>query len=296
MFETLYSELQLNAYYDWSNYWVFVVAMVLLLLEGIRLLLKKAMTWNILGDAITNFITLYAFIGITYLFIATFYISGYYYVYQHFSITQLPTNLWTILACILLADLVYYWEHRTMHRVGIGWATHTVHHSSPYFNISVAYRFGPLDGLLPFFFHLPLAMLGFNPMLIFLSESLVQLYQTLLHTEVVKKLPRPVEAIMNTPSHHRVHHGSNKQYHDKNYAGIFIIWDRMFGTFEEEKEKVVYGISDPIESINPFKVFFHGLYRLGKKIIDARGWRNKLGHILQPPGWEPAAERELQGG
>ena len=142
-----------------------------------------------MGDAITNFITLYFYLGITYIFIATLYISGFYYVYQNFSIAQLPTNLWTILACILLADITYYWEHRMMHRVGLGWATHTVHHSSPYFNISVAYRFGPLDGLLPFFFHLPLAMLGFNPVLIFLSESLVQLYQTLLHTEVVKTLP-----------------------------------------------------------------------------------------------------------
>ena len=191
MFDTLYSELQLNAWYDWSNNWVFVISLAWLALEAVRLLLKKAMTWNLLGDAITNFITLYAFIGLTYLFLATFYIAGFYYVYQNFSITQLPTNLWTIVACIVLADLVYYWEHRMMHRVGLGWATHTVHHSSPYFNISVAYRFGPMDGLLPFFFHLPMAMLGFNPILIFLSESLVQLYQTLLHTEVVRKLPRP---------------------------------------------------------------------------------------------------------
>lgn len=287
MFENLFSELQLNAYYDWSNNWMFVASLALLSLEGLRLMLRKAMTWNILGDAITNFITLYASLGISYLFIATFYISGFYYVYQNLSITQLPTNLWTILACILLADIAYYWEHRMTHRVGIGWATHTVHHSSPYFNISVAYRFGPLDSLFPFFFHLPLAMLGFNPVLIFLSESLVLLYQTLLHTEVVKKLPKPIEAVLNTPSHHRVHHGSNKQYHDKNYAGIFIIWDRMFGTFAEEKEKVIYGISEPINSVNPINVFFHGLYRLFKKVITAKGWRNKLGYLFMPPGWEP---------
>ena len=107
-----------------------------------------------------------------------------------------------------------------------------------------------------FFFHLPLALMGFNPILIFLSESIVQLYQTLLHTEVVKKLPKPIEKIMNTPSHHRVHHGSNKQYHDKNYARIFIIWDRIFGTFAEEKEKVIYGITNALNSVNPFKVFF----------------------------------------
>jgi sterol desaturase/sphingolipid hydroxylase (fatty acid hydroxylase superfamily) len=287
MFDSLYSELQLNAYYEWSNYWVYVIALALLSLEALRLLLKKALTWNILGDTVTNFITLYAFLGIGYLTVATFYIGGFYLIYENFSITKLPTNIWTILACILLADIAYYWEHRMMHRVGIGWATHTVHHSSPYFNISVAYRFGPLDGILPFFFHLPLALMGFNPVLIFLSESVVQLYQTLLHTEAVKKLPKPIEAIMNTPSHHRVHHGSNKQYHDKNYAGIFIVWDRMFGTFAEEKEKVVYGITNPLNSVNPFKVFFHGVYRLAKKMKDAKGWRNKMGHFFLPPGWEP---------
>ncbi len=287
MFDTLFSELQLNAYYEWSNYWVFMVALALLLLEAVRLLLKKALTWDVMGDAVTNFITLYAFLGIGYLTVATFYLGGFYFAYEYFSITKLPTNMWVILACILLADIAYYWEHRMMHRVGIGWATHTVHHSSPYFNISVAYRFGPLDGILPFFFHLPLAILGFNPILIFLSESIVQLYQTLLHTEVVKKLPKPIEAVMNTPSHHRVHHGSNKQYHDKNYAGIFIIWDRMFGTFVEEKEKVIYGITNPLNSLNPFKVFFHGLYRLAIKIKTARGWRNKMGHFFLPPGWEP---------
>ena len=288
MFETYYSELQLNSYYEWSNYWVFLVALALLGLEGLRLLWLKRLTWNVIGDAITNFITLYAFLGISLLFYASFYLAGFYFFYEYFSITKLNTNIWTIIACILLADLAYYWEHRMMHRVGIGWATHTVHHSSPYFNISVAYRFGPLDGFLPFFFHLPLAILGFNPILIFLSESIVQLYQTLLHTEVVKKLPRPIEAVFNTPSHHRVHHGSNKQYHDKNYAGILIIWDRMFGTFKEEKEKVVYGITNPIDSINPLKVFFHGIYRLGNKVFHAKGWKAKLGHLFLPPGWEPS--------
>ena len=288
MFDTLYNDFQLNAWYDWSNNWMFIVSMGWLAFEALRLLYRKAVTWNIVGDTVANFVTFSAFSVITYVFIAAVYIGGFYYVYANFSITQLPTNGWTILACILLADLAYYWEHRMTHRVGIGWATHTVHHSSPYFNISVAYRFGPLDGIMPFFFHLPLAVLGFNPVLIFLSESLVLAYQTLLHTEVIRKLPRPIEAIFNTPSHHRVHHGSNKQYHDLNYAGILIVWDRMFGTFAEEKEKVVYGISDPIDSVNPITVFVHGLQRLGGKMLRARGWRNKLAYLWRPPEWEPS--------
>ena len=177
-----------------------------------------------------------------------------------------------------------------MHRCALGWATHTVHHSSPYFNISVAYRFGPLDGVMPFFFHLPLAMLGFNPIVIIFAEGFVQLYQTLLHTEVVKKLPRPVEYLFNTPSHHRVHHGSNPEYIDKNYAGILIIWDRMFGTFAEEKAKVNFGITVPVNTINPLKVFFVGLTRLASQVSACKGISAKLGTLIMPPGWKPKSQ------
>ncbi len=137
-----------------------------------------------------------------------------------------------------------------MHRVNLLWATHSVHHSSPFFNISVAYRFGPMDGVWPIFFHLPLVFLGFNPFVVFFAEMFVQLFQTALHTEAVKKLPRPFEWIFNTPSHHRVHHASNRKYLDANYAGIFIIWDRLFGTFVKEDEKIVYGLVKPIPEIN----------------------------------------------
>lgn len=287
--ENLLTEFQLSAYYDWINDWVLVAALVVLLIEIAVLAVRKSLSLNLVGDTVTNFVTLFGFIGIS-LLVYSAYLGGFYVVYEYFSITKLPSNGWTLIACILLADIAYYWEHRTMHRIGIGWATHTVHHSSPYFNISVAYRFGPLDGILPFFFHLPLAFMGFNPILIVLSESIVQLYQTFLHTELVRKLPKPIEAIMNTPSHHRVHHGSNKQYHDKNYAGIFIIWDRMFGTFEEEKEKVVYGITNPIESVNPFVVFFHGFTRLAKQIWSAEGLADKLGYFFRPPGWQPVKQ------
>ena len=140
MLDNTFSELQINAMYDWTNYWVFAISILFLLFEGFRLLTQRKMSWNILGDSVTNFITLYAYLGIAYLFYGTVYIAGFYYVYQNWSITQLPVTVWTILACIILADVTYYWEHRAMHRIAIGWATHTVHHSSPYFNISVAYR------------------------------------------------------------------------------------------------------------------------------------------------------------
>ncbi|MBE1285857.1 MAG: sterol desaturase family protein [Rhodobacteraceae bacterium] len=281
-----YSEWQVYAWEVSLGDWFFALSLAFLAFELARLATKKALSWNLLGDTVANFVTLALFIAMN-LAMTGLVVAAYYYVYENFSLTQLPINGWTILLCVLLADLVYYWEHRFMHRVGIGWATHTVHHSSPYFNISVAYRFGPLDGFIPLFFHIPLVMLGFNPLVVFFSEVLVQLYQTALHTETVKKLPRPVEAVMNTPSHHRVHHGSNPQYIDKNYAGIFIIWDRMFGTFEEEREKVVYGVVPPLNSINPVHVFVHGLTKLAGQVWTAKGWRTKLAYLVKPPGWTP---------
>ena len=274
--------------------WGFTVAAVIFIFEILLLAVRRLITKNVLGDAIANFITLGMFIAVNTFFIGVMYITAFYWVYINFSLVQLPTNLWTILACILLADIAYYWEHRFVHRVGFGWATHAVHHSSPYFNISVAYRFGPLDGLMPLFFYIPLAMLGFNPLVIFFTEMIVQIYQTLLHTEVVKKFPRPIEYIFNTPSHHRVHHGSNKQYLDKNYAGIFIIWDRLFGSFEEENEKVIYGVTKPIETINPLKVFFFGYANLFRKMFSSGSIREAMGYFFKPPEWEPAYKRKIE--
>jgi len=144
-----------------------------------------------------------------------------------------------------------------------------------------------MDAVFGLPFHLPLVFIGFDPILVLFSAAVVQLYQTALHTEVIGKFPRFIEAILNTPSHHRVHHGSNPQYIDKNYAGIFILWDKMFGTFEEEDEKVIYGVLPPINSNNPFIVFFHGLTGLFGKVWNAKGFKNKLLYLLKPPGWHP---------
>lgn len=275
--------------YFWEeliNDWFFLVALAFLAFELVRYGLKRRLTWNLLGDAVTNYITLAMFIGITFV-IGAAYLAAFFFIYETYRFWTVPITVWSIVLAIVLADFIYYWEHRFMHRVGIGWATHTVHHSSPYFNISVAYRFGPLDGIVPFFFHAPLLLIGFHPFLVFFAEVVVQVYQTLLHTEAVGKLPRPVEAVMNTPSHHRVHHGSNPAYLDKNYAGIFIVWDRMFGTFEEEKDAVTYGLVDPIDSINPLTVFFHGFARLGCNMARAGSIGNALAFLIKPPGWTP---------
>ena len=277
--------------YEWEvllDNWVFLAMSAFLVFELLRLAAKKALGWSVIGDAVTNYVTLVAFIAIAFVLLGAFYVGSYYFVYEYFRLMTIPITPWSIALCIVLADLAYYFEHRFTHRVGVAWATHTVHHSSPYFNISVAYRFGPLDGFFPLFFHLPLVFAGFNPILVLFAEAVVQLYQTALHTETIGKLPRPVEAVMNTPSHHRVHHGSNPRYLDKNYGGIFIVWDRLFGTFEEETEPVVFGITKPLGTVNPLVVFFHGYGRLARQVWTARGFGAKVGYLLQPPGWAPA--------
>ena len=288
LLDQVYNPETLSLWEQWADESLFVICTALLCVELIRYGVKKRFSWNLLGDVLTNYCTLFMFIGITFV-IAGAYVGLFYLVYEYFSITQLPITGWTILLALVLADLAYYWEHRFTHRVGLAWATHRVHHSSPHFNISVAYRFGPLDALFPLFFYLPLVAMGFHPLLVFFTEKLVQLYQTALHTETVGKFPKPIEALMNTPSHHRVHHGSNPEYLDKNYGGIFIIWDRMFGTFSEEQAQVRYGLMTPINTLNPIKVFFLGYVRLFQKIAAVPTFSNAMGYLWCPPDWQPAS-------
>ena len=283
---TSLSEAELYGWELFIGDYFFVFATLLLVFELLRYLARKEMTKTVFGDVLSNYVTLAMFMGISYVIIAGFYLTAYFWV-ASFAVFDIASNWATVLICIVLADLAYYWEHRFMHRWNLAWATHSVHHSSPFFNISVAYRFGPMDGIWPIFFHLPLILLGFDPYVVIISEMLVQLYQTLLHTESIKKLPRPIEAIMNTPSHHRVHHGSNPQYLDANYAGIFIIWDKWFGTFAPEEEKVVYGVTEQLNSVNPITIFFHGIYRLVRDIHATRGLGNKLLFPFRGPEFAP---------
>lgn len=279
-----FSESQIVQWETLLGDWFFVASIAFLLIELVLYALKKQFTRNLLGDTVANFMTLVFFLGVVFA-IGIVYLNIFYYVYDEWRLFTLDITSLSIIAAVVLADFAYYWEHRFTHRVGIGWATHTVHHSSPHFNISVAYRFGPLDGVIPLFFHLPLVLAGFNPLLVLFAEVFVQLYQTALHTEVIKKFPRWVEAVFNTPSHHRVHHGSNKEYIDKNYAGIFIIWDKLFGTFEKERTKAVYGVLPPIESVNPLIIFFSGLMDVAKKMRSAPTLGAAFTYLIKPPGW-----------
>ena len=293
----LWTAMKETDVFGWETFmddWFFVFSATFLLFEFTRYLFKKKMSWSLLGDSIVNYLTLFMFIFVNLALLAVLYVSAYSWASQ-IAVFNIGINWATIAVCIILADLAYYWEHRFMHRVNLLWATHSVHHSSPHFNISVAYRFGPMDGVWPILFHLPLVLLGFNPFVVFFAEKFVQLFQTALHTEVIRKFPRPIEAVFNTPSHHRVHHASNQKYLDSNYAGIFIIWDRMFGTFVREDEKVVYGLVKPIKEIKtigdflaaPFIAFFHGFWRLGRNVITAKGFKNKWMYVFATPEWKP---------
>lgn len=203
---------------------------------------------------------------------------------------RLDTSLWWTWVLVFFADdLAYYWFHRAHHEVRLLWASHVVHHSSQYYNFSTALRqtWTPFGGL-PFW--APLALLGVPPWAIFLQQSISLLYQFFLHTERVTKLPRPVELVMNTPSHHRVHHGNNGAYIDRNYGGILIVWDRLFRTFEAEGERVVYGLTRQLRTHNPLVVATHEYAAIWRDVRDDVRWRDRLGHVLRGPGWAPAAD------
>ena len=193
---------------------------------------------------------------------------------------------WVLL--FLVEDFSYYWFHRVHHEVRVFWASHVVHHSSQFYNLSTALRQSwttPMTGL-PFW--VPLAFVV-PPWMLLTQQSISLLYQFFLHTERIDRMWRPVELVMNTPSHHRVHHGANLGYLDRNYGGILIVWDRMFGTFRAEDERVVYGLTKNIETFNPVRVAFHEFGAIWADLRRARTWRTRFGHLLRGPGWVPGA-------
>ena len=199
---------------------------------------------------------------------------------------RLPTDAWWAWVALFVADdLAFYCYHRSHHRVRLFWATHVVHHSSQRYNLSTALRqdWTPFSATL---FWAPSALL-FPPWMVLLALTWNLLYQFGLHTEAVRRLPRPIELIFNTPSHHRVHHGSQAQYLDRNYAGILIVWDRVFGTFQAEEERVRYGLTANIATHNPARVAFGEFGALWRDVRAARRWRDRVGYVVHGPGWAP---------
>lgn len=187
---------------------------------------------------------------------------------------------------VLAWDFLYYWDHRWSHERRVLWASHVNHHSSRHYNLSTALR-QSWTGYVVHWVFMPMLALGFSPTQVARAGEVNLLYQYWVHTETVDRLPRTLESVLNTASHHRVHHGTNPQYLDRNYAGILIIWDRLFGTFEPEGERVHYGLTKDIDTHNPIKVAFHEWADIARDVQQSNTWRERAGYILGPPGWQP---------
>lgn len=201
---------------------------------------------------------------------------------------------WWVWPLALLADdLVFYFWHRSSHEIRILWAGHVTHHSSLHFNLSTGIRAGVGERLTKPFFWLPLALLGFSVDVLVIVSGVSLLYQMLLHTQLVGRLPGWIEMLFNTPSHHRVHHASNPCYLDRNHGGVLIIWDRLFGTFSEEanSEPCRYGLTGNIGPVGPVRLVMHEYLAILASLRLAQGWRERLRCIFGPPSWSPETLR-----
>jgi sterol desaturase/sphingolipid hydroxylase (fatty acid hydroxylase superfamily) len=209
----------------------------------------------------------------------------FYWFYQH-RLFEIPLNAWSVLLLFLLQDFFYYWFHRGSHRIRWMWASHVTHHSSETMNLSTALRQSltyPLSGM--WIFWLPLAWIGFKPEQVILIVAVNLGYQFFVHTESVRRLPKVFEAVFNTPSHHRVHHARNPQYIDRNYAGVLVIWDKLFGSFVPEEAPCDYGITRQIHTRNPLTMMFHEWRDMFADVGRAGPLRQRLKHLWAPPEW-----------
>ncbi len=213
-----------------------------------------------------------------------------------YELTPLRVELtwWTLPLILVAQDFFYYWSHRSHHVIRILWASHVVHHSSQRFNLSTALR-QTWTGFTSFVFYIPLILVGVHPGVLAFCQSINLVYQFWIHTERIDRLPAPIEAVFNTPSHHRVHHASQGSYLDRNFAGMLIVWDRMFGSFEPEGEHCRYGLTTNIDTYNPVKVAFHEYAAIGRDLRVAQGWRQRVGLLVNKPGWAPGADAASQG-
>jgi alkylglycerol monooxygenase len=208
------------------------------------------------------------------------------FLWENYRLFTIEMNWWTFILLLLGVDFIFYWVHRWGHSINIMWAAHSPHHSAEEMNFFVALRASVTQRLCSFLFFFPLALVGFKPLHIYMMSGIHLFIAFLHHTEFVGKLGW-FEKYFTTPSHHRVHHGVNFKYLDKNFGEFLIIWDKIFGTFEEEKEKVVYGIYDHPQSWNPIRINFHYYIVLWKYAAAAPFWWDKIRVWFMPAGWRP---------
>ena len=242
-----------------------------------------------LGDTISS-VGLGAMSQVLGLYTKLISLGIYVLAYQHLSLWQLPTeSLWVWLAALLFYDFLYYWNHRFGHEVALFWAAHVVHHQSEDYNLGTALRQSSSSFIAGWIFYLPMAVLGFPPLVFAVVALIDLLYQYWIHTEQIRRLGW-FDRVFASPSNHRVHHAVNERYVDKNYGGILIIWDRLFGSFTEERDDdpVVYGTRKPLRSLDPIWANLEVYVALAKDSWRTRSWADKLRVWLKPPGWRPA--------
>jgi len=220
-------------------------------------------------------------------------LAAYVAIYELTPLRLDPGDWWVWVLLFFADDFSYYWFHRISHESRGFWASHVVHHSSQHYNLSTALRqtWVPMT-YFPFWLWMP--AVGFEPWMVLLAQAWSLIYQFWIHTERIRRLPIWFEAIFNTPSHHRVHHGVNDQYLDRNYGGILIIWDRLFGTYEPEGERVRYGLTTQLRSYRPIQVAFHEYIAMWHDIRRAPRIRDKLGVVFRGPGWRPSGVAETE--
>jgi sterol desaturase/sphingolipid hydroxylase (fatty acid hydroxylase superfamily) len=211
-------------------------------------------------------------------------------LYVYVAPWHLPASQWyTWVIAIVGVDLLYYVYHRMAHRVRLIWATHQAHHSSEYFNFATALRQKwNISG--DVFLRALLPLVGVPPWMVFASFSINLIYQFWIHTERIERLWRPIELIFNTPSHHRVHHGMDQQYLDRNYGGILILWDRLFGSFQAENTRPHYGLTKQVDTFNVWKLQTREYVAIARDVRNATSWRERLGYLFGPPGWAPGSK------
>ena len=217
--------------------------------------------------------------------VGAIFIIGFFTIEQ-LAFSDIPVTWWSWALAIIAVDFTYYWMHRIEHERRILWAVHSVHHSSQEYNLTTALRLSWLESLYEWIFFIPLLLIGFDAIQILSSLIVVVLYQTWIHTEKVGRLGW-LDGIFNTPSVHRIHHATNAAYIDKNYGGILILWDRLFGTYQTETEKPVYGITKQLGSSNPLTINFHEFRFIYKDVVKAKGASNKVGYAFGRTGWQP---------
>lgn len=260
---------------------------VFFILMGIELLysLYKKLNYYRLDDSLSN---LSQGIGsqLVDLFMKGALFWAYLYVFEYWRWFNIPETWWTWVLLFVGVDFFYYWFHRYSHQINALWAAHVVHHQSEEYNLSVALRQSWFQSWFSWIFYLPLAFLGFNPLMFVTVSAFNTLYQFWIHTKAIKTMGF-LEYFLNTPSHHRVHHGSNPEYIDKNHGGTLIIWDRLFGTFQKEEADVAYGITSPLASWNPVWANFHYWASLFQKMSLTESWKEKCLLFFKSPGWQP---------